>query len=242
MKKIFLLTIVSIFAIFAINAQKVNIPQIGVKAPEFKALSTNGVINFPSDFGSNWKILFSHPKDFTPVCSSEIFELAQEQKSFDQLGAKLVVVSLDNLDQHNSWKAALEEIHYKDRAPEKINFPIVADVDKKVSTLYGMLQTQESISENVRGVYIIDPENTIRAIYFYPNEVGRNIEELKRTLESLKNHYAHKDEVTPANWEPGDDIITPVLSKEDKAKIGTPESDSYQVAWFLTFRKAKSNN
>jgi len=237
MKKLFLVTVAAIFSFTQINAQDVNVPQIGVKAPSFTAESTNGEVNFPSDYGDHWKILFSHPKDFTPVCSSEILELAYAQKDFDNLNANLMVVSTDILEQHRSWKAALEEIHYQGRDPVSINFPIVADNDLHVSKLYGMIHTAESPSQNVRGVYFIDPENTIRAIFFYPNEVGRNVEELERTLVSLQNHYANKDQVTPANWEPGDDVLVPVLSKSEKEKVGTPGSDYYQAAWFMTFLK-----
>lgn len=239
MKKLIFLAVAAIFSFAQINAQEVNVPQIGIKAPSFSAESTNGKVKFPSDFGDHWKILFSHPKDFTPVCSSEILELAYSQKSFDELDAKLMVVSTDIIEQHRSWKAALEEIHYLGRDPVNIQFPIIADNDLKVSKLYGMIHSAESVSENVRGVYFIDPENTIRAIFFYPNEVGRNVEELKRTLVSLQSHYANRNTVTPANWQPGDDVLVPTLSKSDKETLGSPGSDYYQAAWFMTFLKNK---
>jgi peroxiredoxin (alkyl hydroperoxide reductase subunit C) len=238
MKKYLFATAFVIFTLSQLSAQDVLVPMIGSKAPSFTANSTNGKINFPADYGKNWKILFSHPKDFTPVCSSEMLELAYDQKSFDELGVKLAVLSTDILEQHNSWKSALEEIHYKDRDPVKINFPLIADNDLTVSKLYGMIQSPESISKNIRGVYFIDPDNNIRAIMFYPNEVGRNIEELKRTVIALQSNYAHRDTVTPANWQKGDDVIIPVLSQSDKDNLDSPDSDYYQMSWFLTFKKS----
>ena len=239
MKKINLLAILAVFFLVQINAQDVNVPQIGIKAPSFKAQSTEGKINFPSDYGDNWKILISHPKDFTPVCSSELLELAYKQKDFERLGAQLVIVSTDLLSQHESWKAALEEVQYKGRNPVEIKFPLVTDNDHKVSKLYGMIHAAEHASQNIRGVYFIDPENTIRSIQFYPIEVGRNVDELKRTLLALQKTHQQDNLVTPANWQPGDDLIVPVLTEEQKKNIDTPGSDYYQLAWFLTFMKAR---
>jgi len=213
MKKYMLSAFAVIFCLSQVTAQKTSIPLIGSKAPSFTANSTNGKITFPGDYGNSWKIMFSHPKDFTPVCSSEILELAYAQKSFEDMGVKLLVLSTDLLEQHNSWKAALEEIPYKDRDPVSINFPLVADNELKVSTLYGMIHSQASVSQNIRGVYIISPDNIVRAIMFYPNEVGRNIEELKRTVTALQTNYADKSVVTPANWQMGDDVLAPVLTQ-----------------------------
>jgi peroxiredoxin (alkyl hydroperoxide reductase subunit C) len=239
MKKSFLLVIAAMLFFVQLNAQDVNIPQIGVKAPSFNAQSTNGTINFPSDFGRDWKIIFSHPKDFTPVCSSEVLELAYAQDRFKKLNTDVIVVSTDIMEHHNSWKAALEEIHYKDRDPVKIHFPIVADNDMKIAKKYGMIHSATSVSENIRGVYFIDPDNTIRAIQFYPNQVGRNVDEIERTLVALQTVSAQNNIVTPANWKPGDDMIVPVLSEDQKKGIGGPGSEFYQLAWFMTFKKAK---
>lgn len=238
MKKLVLFAVAAVFFLVQINAQDVTIPQIGIKAPSFSAQSTEGMINFPSDYGEKWKILISHPKAFTPVCSSELLELAHEQKSFEELGAQLVIMSTDIPELHKSWKAALEEVRYKDRDPVKINFPLLADNDYKVSSLYGMIHSAESLSKNIRGVYFIDPENTIRSIQFYPNEVGRSVSEMKRTLLALQRTHAQTNVVTPANWHPGDDVIVPVPSEEEKQKMGTPGSDYYQLAWFLFFKKS----
>jgi peroxiredoxin 2/4 len=215
-----------------------GIPLIGATAPSFTAQSTNGTINFPSDFGANWKILFSHPKDFTPVCSSELLELAYEQESFNKLGAKLIVVSTDVISQHHTWKTALEDIRYKEREKVKINFPLVEDNSYRISNLYGMIHPEVSLGENIRGVFFIDPKNKVRAVFYYPNEVGRNIDELKRTLIALKATDNDKNIVAGANWNPGDDFLIPVVTMEDRNNVGKPESDLYQYSWFMIFRKS----
>jgi len=239
MKKLVLFAIASVFFTMQMNAQDVTIPQIGVQAPSFTAMSTEGMINFPSDYGKNWKILMAHPKDFTPVCSSELLELAQEQESFEKLGAQLVIMSTDILNQHKNWKASLEEVSYKGKDPVEINFPLVSDNNHEVSRLYGMIHSVEHAHENIRGVYFVDPDNTIRSMQFYPNEVGRSVNEIKRTLLALQKTHNHDNLVTPADWQPGDDVIVPVLTAEEKEKIGTPGSDYYQLAWFLTFMKSR---
>ncbi len=239
MKKFLFLSAVCLLSLSLVSAQKSPFPLIGGTAPSFTATSTNGKIHFPEDYGNSWKIMFSHPKDFTPVCSSEMLELAYNQKSFEEMGVKLVVLSTDILDQHNSWKSALEEISWKDRAPVSIDFPIIADNDLKVSTLYGMIHSQASVSENIRGVYIINPDNVIKAILFYPNEVGRDIDELKRAVAALQTNYEDKSVVTPANWQVGDDVIVPVLSQADKNALSSPDSEYYQLSWFMTFKKSE---
>jgi peroxiredoxin 2/4 len=245
MKKIFFTSALLILSVVQLSAQagrNINtngIPLIGVEAPSFTAQSTIGPVNFPSDFGNGWKILFAHPKNFTPVCSSEILELAYHQDSFDRLGTKLVVISTDKLDQHRAWKAALEEISYKDREPVKIQFPLVEDDTYKVSGLYGMIHSAVSVSENIRGIFIIDPQNKVRAIFYYPNEVGRNIEEIKRTLTALQATYNNRNLVTPVNWVPGDDFMVPVMTQDDRLNVGNPDSEFYQYSWFMTFMKKK---
>ena len=237
MKKTALFLTLFCFSLVQISAQEIAVPQIGSKAPSFTAMTTNGKINFPKDFGKDWKIIFSHPKDFTPVCSSEMLELAYAQKDFDALGVKIIVLSTDLLDQHKSWKAALEEINYKDRGTVKITFPLVDDNDLKVSNLYGMIHSASSVSKNIRGVYFIDPDNEVRAIYFYPNEVGRNIEEVKRTVVALQTTYAEKNIVTPGNWQKGDDVIVPVLTQTERESLGKPGSKYHEVAWFMVFKQ-----
>lgn len=232
------LFLLSVAQVWTQGNRSPRIPLIGVQAPSFTAESTNGRINFPGDFGSNWKILFSHPKDFTPVCSSELLELALHQDSFSRLNADIIVISTDNLSQHHAWKAALEEISYKDNDPVKINFALIEDNTYKVSNLYGMIHSAESIGENIRGVFIIDPDNKVRSINYYPNEVGRNIDELKRTLIALQTTRKDNNIVTPANWNPGEDVMVPILSAQERENIGGPDSPFYQKSWFMTFKKS----
>jgi len=183
-----------------------KIPLIGSDAPTFTAMSTNGTITFPDDYGNKWKILFSHPKDYTPVCSSELLELAQMQDDFNNLGVKLVILSTDTLYQHHSWKKTLDTLRYKNRDPKVIQFPLLDDNTKRVSYLYGMLHTAYSTSRDVRGVYIIDSKDKVRAIFFYPTEVGRNLDEIKRTVIALQTSD-REHVMTPANWKPGDDVF-----------------------------------
>ena len=240
MKKIICLSVIAVLILAQLDAQQVEVPQLGAKAPSFTAQSTEGTINFPSDYKGKWKIIFSHPKDFTPVCSSELLELAGDQPIFDKLGAQLLVVSTDILDQHKAWKAALDGILAKDQNPVTIKFPFVADPDYKVSRLYGMIHTATSSERNIRGIYFIDPDNIIRSIQFYPNEVGRNVNEVIRTLQALEENYSNNNLETPADWQPGDDLIVPVLSSQEKSELGTPDSPYYQKAWFLTYKKSGS--
>jgi peroxiredoxin 2/4 len=219
------------------NGLNQRIPLIGSEVPSFKASSTTGEINFPQDFGENWKIVFAHPRNYTPVCSSEILELAYQQKEFDNLGAKLLVISTDKVDRHLSWKAALEDISFAGRGKVSINFPLVEDHNYKISNSFGMLDSQANVGQSIRGVFFIDPQNKIRAFYFYPNEVGRNVDEIKRTLIALQTNHNENRAILPVNWQPGDDYMVQFLTDEEKAGLNTPESDIYEVSWFMNYKK-----
>jgi peroxiredoxin (alkyl hydroperoxide reductase subunit C) len=213
-----------------------SIPLIGTKAPSFKAESTNGEINFPDDFGKNWKIIFSHPQDFTPVCSSELLELSYLQPEFDKLGVKIIVVSTDQLSQHIAWKASMESLQYKDRMPQKINFPMVSDEHYIISEKYGMFHYPTSTPKDIRGVYIIDPDDIVQCIFFYPNSIGRNMDEFLRTVKALQS--VHDNVVIPANWEPGDDVMISYYNQQDKdAKGSTSLPLVYEVSFFMIFKK-----
>jgi len=225
------------FTVSQVWSQKASVVQIGAEAPSFTAKTTNGKINFPKDFGKSWKILFAHPKDFTPVCSSEVLELAYSQESFKEMDVEVAVLSTDILEQHESWKASLEEISYKGRNPVKINFPIIEDGDMKVSKMYGMIHDATSLTKNIRGVYFINPDNIISAIYFYPNEVGRSMDELKRTLTALQITYNDVNIATPANWHKGDDVIVPVLTQAERDEVGKPGSKYHQYSWFMMYKQ-----
>lgn len=217
-----------------------KIPLIGSKAPSFTANSTNGELKFPNDFGKSWKILFSHPQDFTPVCSSELLELAFLQKEFDNLGVKIAIISTDNLEQHKMWKAYLEELDYKGRGRQTIDFAIIDDNSRNGSKLYGMLHEPVSTNKDVRGVFIIDSENIVRSINFYPMQVGRNMDEVVRIVEALQT--VDQDKVlTPANWEKGSDVMVPYYPYTNSQLAANPElkDEYYNMGNRMWFKKAE---
>jgi peroxiredoxin (alkyl hydroperoxide reductase subunit C) len=244
MKKMLIIAGIILLSLNISQAQKeVNqrIPLIGSEAPSFKAQSTNGQISFPHDFGSNWKIIFSHPRDYTPVCSSEILELAYQQKGFKALNTEIIIVSTDKLESHKGWKAALEELSFKGRDPVKISFPLVEDPTYSIANSFGMLDSKNNIGQSIRGVFFIDPENKIRAFYFYPNEVGRNIDEIKRTLLALQTNYDNNRVVLPANWQLGEDVMVPYLNEKELNAAGDPDPAQgfYSLTWFMTYKQAQ---
>jgi len=215
-----------------------RIPLIGETAPSFIAETTNGELKFPGDYGKSWKVLFSHPQDFTPVCTTEILELANLQSQFDKMGVKLVAVSTDQLDTHEQWKNAMESLAFKDRSAVKIEFPLVADANLSISKKYGMIHAASNTTRDVRGVYIIDPDNIIRAIYFYPKEVGRSTDELLRTLTALQRTESDKV-LTPANWKAGEDVMVPTIPNSDASKEELTSDGIYNLTWFMWYKKAK---
>lgn len=237
MKKLTLVFILA-FIVGIANSKDNSIPLIGSKAPSFTAESTNGKITFPKDFGHNWKILFSHPQDFTPVCTSELLELGYLQDEFDKLGVKIAVVSTDDVEQHKLWKAHLEELDYKNRGTQKIEFPIFDDKDAKISREYGMLHEPVSTNKDVRGVFIIDPNDKIRSVNFYPMEVGRNMNEIVRIVEALQMTDNEKV-LAPANWEEGDDVLVPFYpyTKEQLAEKPELKEQYYNVGNRMWFKK-----
>jgi len=251
MKKLFLVLLIGV-SITQLRSQEIDkttkqalsnedrnfrIPLIGEKAPSFTAETTNGTMNFPTDYGSSWKILFSHPKDFTPVCSTEILELAHLQKQFEKLGVKLVVVSTDRLETHVQWKKALEALKLDDREPVKIKFPFVDDENIVVAKEYGMIHPETNSTRSVRGVFIIDPGNIIQAIYFYPMNVGRNTEELIRMVTALQL-TAREKVLTPVNWKEGKDVLVHTPPKVDDNSLKAELTGYYNPAWFLWYKKS----
>jgi peroxiredoxin 2/4 len=216
-----------------------RIPLIGEVAPSFTAESTSGTINFPDDYGRKWKILFSHPQDFTPVCTTEIIELAKLQDQFDKLGIKLVVVSTDALDTHVQWKKSMESLDLNGNGSVKIKFPLVDDDKLVVSKMYGMIHPASNTTKSVRGVFIIDPDNIIQAIYFYPKSVGRNTDELIRMITALQT--TEKNNVlTPVNWKAGNDLLVPAPPSADaSAKMKVPDG-FYSPVWYLWYKKANN--
>ena len=244
MKKMMIIAGILLLSLNISLAQKdVNqrIPLIGSEVPSFIANSTNGEISFPADFGSKWKIVFAHPRDYTPVCSSEVLELAYLQDAFKTLNAEIVVLSTDNLEAHNGWKSSLEEVDYKNRGFVKINFPLVEDTSYTIANKFGMLDSKSNPGQSIRGVFFVNPENKISAFYFYPNEVGRNIDEIQRTLVALQTNYKDKRIVLPANWQVGDDVMVNYLDITDRDADGNPDATKgyYNISWFMNFKKVK---
>jgi len=240
MKKLSVSLLLLLFVASVTFAQKSQIPLIGSKAPSFTAQTTQGELNFPADFGSHWKILFSHPKDFTPVCSTEILELAYMQKELEAMDVKVAVISTDNISQHKMWVAHLEELDYKDHGQQKINFPLIDDSNMLVSKEYGMLHAPTSTSRDIRGVYIIDPDNVVRSVNFYPVEVGRNLVEIERIVSALQT-TAQEMVLTPANWNSGDDVMVPYLPYRQDELADNPslENEYYNVGNRMWFKKVK---
>ncbi len=241
MKKITFFIIIILFLLINVNAQvkkNYDSPYIGQFAPSFKALTTLGTINFPDDYFTKWKILFSHPADFTPVCTSEIIELATKQEDFIKLNTALIVISTDGLNSHIEWVKSIESIVFKDKESVKIKFPIVADVNTEISKQYNLLRKDVSERKDMRAVIFIDPNNKIRAILNYPENIGRNISEIERILVALQT--ADKMEIlTPANWKSGDDVLIPSpKSMEESEKLKTKnKSTYYNLTWYMWYMK-----
>lgn len=186
--------------------------QLGDIAPDFEQESTEGKIKFHEWAGSNWVILFSHPKDYTPVCTTELGTVAKLKSEFDKRGVKAIGLSVDPLADHKGWTKDIEETQNC-----KINFPLLADGDKKVANLYGMIHPNASDTFTVRSVFIIDPNKKVRLMITYPAATGRNFNEILRVIDSLQLTDKHKV-ATPANWKDGDDVII-VPALKDEAEI-----------------------
>jgi peroxiredoxin 2/4 len=182
-------------------------PRIGEKAPEFKAVTTQGEINFPSDYKGSWVILFSHPADFTPVCTSEFMTFATMEDQFATANCKLVGLSVDGLYSHIAWLRTIKEkIEYKGMKDVEVMFPLIEDITMEVAKKYGMMMPGESNTKAVRAVFVIDPAGIIRTIIYYPLSLGRNFDELYRVVIALQTADEFKI-ATPADWRPGDDVI-----------------------------------
>lgn len=187
----------------------ISMPRIGDNAPSFEAVTTQGIINFPIDYTGKWVILFSHPADFTPVCTSEFMTFASMEDEFTALNCQLVGLSIDGLYSHIAWLRTIKEkIEYRGIKNIEVKFPLIEDITMEVAKKYGMIQPGESSTKAVRAVFFIDPIAKIRAIIYYPLSLGRNFDELKRVIIALQT--ADKFNVaTPADWRAGDDVIVP---------------------------------
>ena len=217
----------------------ITLPLIGQTAPAFKAETTQGPINFPDDYKGKWVILFSHPADFTPVCTTEFITFGYMQPQFDTLNCQLIGLSIDSTFSHIAWLLTIKEkIKYKGMEGVTVMFPLIADVKMDIARKYGMIQPAASDTKAVRAVFYIDPQAKVRAIMYYPASVGRNFQEIKRVLIALQTTDAQNC-ATPADWQPGDDVIVPPPGSCGAAleRINSKEKDTYMLDWFLTFKK-----
>lgn len=188
--------------------------QLGDTAPDFTQDSTEGPIHFHEWAGDSWIVLFSHPKDFTPVCTTELGAVAKLKGEFEKRNCKVIGLSVDPLKDHQGWSKDIEQTQ-----GAALNFPLLADADRKVSTLYGMIHPNADDTFTVRSVFIIDPQKKVRLILTYPASTGRNFDEILRVIDSLQLTDSHKV-ATPANWRPGDDcIIVPSISNAEADKL-----------------------
>jgi peroxiredoxin 2/4 len=216
-----------------------HIPLIGETAPAFKAHTTQGPINFPQDYKGKWVILFSHPADFTPVCTTEFMTFATMMPQFEALNCKLVGLSIDSGYSHIAWLRTIKEkIKYKGMEKVEVTFPLIADIKMEVAKTYGMLQPSADDTKAVRAVFFIDPEAKIRAILYYPLSNGRNFQEIKRLLIAMQTSDAQGC-ATPADWVPGDDVIVPPPGSCGVAKerVEQAAADTTVYDWFMTFKK-----
>ncbi|HPT14494.1 MAG TPA: peroxiredoxin [Bacteroidales bacterium] len=212
----------------------IAMPRIGEKAPEFKAVTTQGNINFPSDFSGSWVILFSHPADFTPVCTSEFMTFANMEKQFNDANCKLVGLSVDGLYSHIAWLRTIKEkIEYNGMKDVEVKFPLIEDITMEVARKYGMMMPGESNTKAVRAVFFIDPKGIIRAIIYYPLSLGRNFDELYRALIAMQAADAFSI-ATPADWRPGDDVIIPTAGSCGVAKQRMEDKENMKCYdWFF---------
>jgi len=217
----------------------IPMPRIGDKAPEFRAVTTQGDIHFPSDYKGKWVILFSHPADFTPVCTSEFMTFAKLEDKFAKSNCKLVGLSIDGLYSHIAWLRTIKDkIKFRDMKNIEVKFPLIEDITMEIAKKYGMIQPGESKTQAVRAVFFIDPDSSIRAIIYYPLSLGRNFNEIYRALIAMQT----ADEfsvATPADWQPGDDVIVPPAGSCGTAeeRIAGEDGEMECADWFFCTKK-----
>lgn len=221
------------------EGREYRMPLIGEPAPSFTAATTQGDISFPADYKGKWIVFFSHPADFTPVCTTEFMTFASMDKEFRDLDAQLIGLSIDSTFSHIAWLRTIrEKIEYGDLRGVEVKFPVISDLTMEVSRLYGMLHPLVSTVHTIRAVFIIDPDGVVQAILYYPQSVGRNVPEIKRLLEALRRNRAHQV-ATPAGWMPGQDVIMPPPASVGAAqdRISRAGADYRCVDWFLCLKK-----
>ena len=219
-----------------------RMPLIGDNAPAFDAVTTQGNISFPEDYKGKWVILFSHPADFTPVCTTEFMAFATMQDEFKALNTELIGLSVDSLYAHIAWLRTIKEkIEYKGMKDVEVTFPLIEDIKMDVAKKFGMIQPNQSNTQAVRAVFVIDPEGKIRTILYYPLSTGRNFDEIKRIILALQK-ADNEGVATPADWRPGDDVIVPPAGSCGTAKerMESKDDDTYCIDWFMCLRKDKN--
>ncbi len=210
-------------------------PRIGDNAPDFDAITTHGKIYFSDYANGKWVVFFSHPADFTPVCTTELIGFAKRKNEFEALNTKLLGLSIDSIHSHLAWINNIKE-----NTGVYLDFPIIADIDMKVARLYGMLQPNESKTEAVRAVFFIDPFLNIRLMMYYPLNIGRNIDEIIRVLEALQISDKHKVAI-PLNWKKGDKVIVspPKTLKELESRI--KDESTEKIDFYLIKKELEDN-
>ncbi len=216
-----------------LNQNQYSMPRIGDTAPDFEALTTQGPIKFSEFAKDSWVILFSHPADFTPVCTTELSGFAMEEDWFRQHNTKLIGLSIDSIHSHIAWVDNVRK-----NLGVLMRFPIIADIDMKVAKLYGMLQPGESETAAVRAVFFIDPNRTIRLIMYYPLNVGRNMDEIKRTLIALQTASKHGVSL-PLNWREGDKVILPPPKSLEDLEKRLSDDSVEKVDFYLAKKELK---
>jgi peroxiredoxin (alkyl hydroperoxide reductase subunit C) len=210
------------------------IPTIGSPAPDFTANTTQGEISLHDErFAGKWIVLFSHPYDFTPVCSTEFVGFAERTPQFEEINTQLIGLSIDSVFSHIAWMRSLENDH-----GVTVTFPVIADLDKQVASAYGMVHPGASDMAPVRAVFVIDPKRTIRALVYYPMNVGRDLDEVLRLVKGLQYVDANEGTACPANWQPGDQIILPPPATKEAAAARLAENEGNADAkdWYFVKR------
>lgn len=216
----------------------VRIPLIGEKAPSFKAVTTQGQISFPDDYKGKWVILFSHPADFTPVCTTEFMTFASMHEEFKALNCELIGLSIDSNFSHIAWLRTIKEkIRFRDMENVEVKFPLIADLKMDIAKKFGMVQPSASDTQAVRAVFFIDPQGIIRALVYYPLSNGRNFDEIKRLLIAMQTSDKYKV-ATPADWRPGEKVIVPPPGSCGQAadRVAGAGHDYECQDWFLCFK------
>lgn len=203
-----------------------TLPRINDPTPDFEAKSTQGIIRL-SDYKGKWVVLFSHPADFTPVCTTEFVAFAERAKAFAERNAQLIGLSVDSVPAHIAWLRNIEQLF-----GVKIDFPVIADLDMKVAQKYGLIHPGASETATVRAVFIIDDKGIVRALIYYPMNLGRNIDEILRALEALQTADANACSM-PANWKPGEKVVVPPPQTLADAAARAQSSEYEVVDWYL---------